>query len=65
MFSGDFVFEGTIGRWDLGGDFSLMQKSIKELLDNRTDYKIYPGHGNSTTLSSERNMLESYIKYHT
>lgn len=62
MFSGDFIFEGTIGRCDLGGNFIDMQESIKELLKSKIDYKILPGHGNSTTLSNERNMLESYIK---
>ena len=62
MFCGDFVFEGCIGRWDLGGDFSLMQSSIKFLLKSNINYKIYPGHGNTTTLEKERDMLESYIK---
>jgi len=62
MFSGDFVFEGCIGRWDLGGDFNLMKKSIKRLLESKINYKIYPGHGNITTLENEKNMLESYLK---
>lgn len=62
MFTGDFVFEGCIGRCDLGGDFYLMQNSIKDLLKLKKDFKILPGHGNSTTLNNERSMLESYIK---
>lgn len=62
MFSGDFIFLGTIGRCDIGGNFSLMQESIKELLNSDINYKIYPGHGKSTTLISERKMLEGYLK---
>lgn len=62
MFSGDFIFERCIGRCDLGGDYNLMLESIKEILNSKIDYIIYPGHGDSTTLSKERSMLESYIK---
>ena len=63
MFSGDFVFEGCIGRWDLGGDFSLMQSSIKFLLKSNINYKIYPGHGNITTLEKERDIRIFYSLY--
>lgn len=62
MFSGDFVFEGTIGRCDLGGDFNVMKDSIKDLLKSEINYKIFPGHGNSTTLDKERDMLNFYLK---
>ena len=62
MFSGDFIFKGCIGRCDLGGDFNLMKESIKSILKSNVNYKIYPGHGDSTYLFDERNMLESYIK---
>ncbi|MBQ3021495.1 MAG: MBL fold metallo-hydrolase [Bacilli bacterium] len=62
MFSGDFIFKGCIGRWDLGGDFNLMKDSITKLIETNINYNIYPGHGESTTLSDEKNMLESYIK---
>ena len=62
MFSGDFIFLGTIGRWDLGGDISLLKDSIIKLLNSNVNYKIYPGHGDKTTLNTERKMLESYVK---
>lgn len=61
MFSGDFVFKGCIGRCDLGGDFLIMQESIKKFLKSDINYQIYPGHGDITTLTCERSMLESYI----
>ena len=62
MFSGDFIFEGTIGRCDLGGDFNIMTDSIQRLLKSNKNYIIYPGHGNSTSLDKERNNLESWLK---
>ena len=62
MFSGDFIFFGTIGRWDLGGNIIDMKNSIIKILNSKTNYKIYPGHGYITYLDNEREMLEYYIK---
>jgi glyoxylase-like metal-dependent hydrolase (beta-lactamase superfamily II) len=62
MFSGDFIFEGTIGRTDLvGGSFKEMQESIKKVIGLKKGMIIYPGHGNSTTLGRELDNLKSYI----
>ena len=62
MFSGDFIFNGTIGRWDLGGNINDMKNSIKNILDSKTNYKIYPGHGDFTYLYDEIEMLKYYLK---
>lgn len=62
MFSGDFVFNGTIGRCDIGGNFDVMKESIRKLLQSNINYKIYPGHGEITTLNNERKMLNFYLK---
>lgn len=62
MFCGDFIFEGSIGRTDLDtGDFSVMQKSIKKILNYPKDTIIYPGHGNSTSLKREFNTLSYFM----
>ncbi len=54
MFVGDFVFQGTVGRWDLEtGDFSMMQESIQKLKKYDQDITLYPGHGPFTTLAQE------------
>ena len=54
MFVGDFVFEGSIGRTDLDtGNYKEMKKSIEKLKTYPTDTKLYPGHGNNTTLEKE------------
>lgn len=62
LFCGDFIFENSIGRFDLeGSNFRDMKKSIKKILTYPMDMKIYPGHGDRTTLNSEKNNLESWL----
>lgn len=56
IFDGDFIFKGTIGRTDLPtGSQSDMNESIKEFIEDfkDTDFNLYPGHGDSTTLYHE------------
>jgi glyoxylase-like metal-dependent hydrolase (beta-lactamase superfamily II) len=56
IFTGDVLFEGSIGRTDLpGGDYNTLITSIRSrllTLDDKT--VVYPGHGNSTTIGRER-----------
>lgn len=54
MFTGDFVFRGTIGRSDLpGGNIEQMEQSIQKLKQYPKDITLYSGHGDETTLSQE------------
>ena len=62
LFSGDFIFNGSIGRCDLeGGNYMDMQKSIIKILKYENDITIYPGHGEKTTLGAERKNLMGYL----
>jgi glyoxylase-like metal-dependent hydrolase (beta-lactamase superfamily II) len=62
MFSGDTLFDGDVGRCDLaGGDYSVMKKSLRKLCALEGDYRVYPGHGGSTSLERER-AVNPYIK---
>ena len=62
LFCGDFIFKGTIGRYDLdGSNFKDMQNSIHKILKYDKDITIYPGHGNSTTLKEEEKQLKNYV----
>ncbi|RLG52675.1 MAG: MBL fold metallo-hydrolase [Thermoproteota archaeon] len=55
LFTGDTLFQGSIGRTDLpGGNPSLMKKSLKKLLSLDDEVVIYPGHGPRTTMGKER-----------
>ena len=55
IFCGDTIFEGSCGRTDFpGGSWQVLTESLKKLKDLDGDFILYPGHGNSTTLNSER-----------
>ena len=54
MFTGDFLFKNTIGRTDLeGGNIEAMDDSLDKIKNFNHNIKIYPGHGDSTTLKNE------------
>jgi hydroxyacylglutathione hydrolase len=56
LFSGDVLFEGSVGRVDLpGGDWQTLLRSIESLLEAYPDdTTVYPGHMGITTLGRER-----------
>jgi len=56
LFSGDVLFEGSVGRVDLpGGDWPTLLASIESLLDAYPAHTtVYPGHMGLTTLEAER-----------
>lgn len=56
MFSGDFLFNGSIGRTDLtGGDHGQMQDSLRtRILPLPDDIVVLPGHGAQTSIGRER-----------
>jgi len=56
IFSGDTLFAGSIGRYDLpGGSFEEIMNSIRnKLLILSDNVKVYPGHGEVTTIGEER-----------
>jgi len=56
IFSGDVLFQGSVGRTDLpGGDWATLLESIRTLVDSHPpETKVYPGHMGITTLGAER-----------
>lgn len=56
LFSGDVLFQGSIGRTDLPyGDHATLLRSIRTLLDRYADEtRVFPGHMGATTLGAER-----------
>ena len=62
MFVGDFVFFGSIGRTDLGGNNLDMKKSIETILLYNDSIKLYPGHGKYTFIGDERDNLILFSK---
>jgi glyoxylase-like metal-dependent hydrolase (beta-lactamase superfamily II) len=56
LFSGDVLFQGSVGRVDLpGGDWDVLERSIATLLERFPPQTVvYPGHMGATTLGRER-----------
>ena len=56
LFSGDVLFQGSVGRVDLpGGDWPTLLASIESLLGAYPpETTVYPGHMGLTTLGAER-----------
>lgn len=55
IISGDTLFRESIGRYDFPeGDYNRLMQSLKKLASLNGDYRVYPGHGDPTTLEHER-----------
>jgi hydroxyacylglutathione hydrolase len=56
IFSGDVLFEGSVGRTDLpGGDWNTLLESLRGLVDSLPgETTVYPGHMGITSLGAER-----------
>ena len=64
FFSGDFIFKGTIGRFDFPNSSSTqMKKSLNKILEFKDNYNIYPGHGDKTTLFNEIDNITLWEKH--
>ena len=66
LFSGDVLFKGNTGRWDLpGGDRDQMERSLERVMTLPPVTKVYPGHGAPTTIGAEvptlRNLREAGV----
>ena len=57
LLSGDTLFKRGVGRTDLGGDWPMLVKTIKEQLFVLPDETVViPGHGPVTTVGEERRL---------
>ena len=55
MFSGDTLFAGSMGRCDFpGSNIFDMRKSLRSLCALEKNYRIFPGHGEDSTLDFEK-----------
>jgi len=57
ILSGDTLFAGSIGRWDLGGTSmeDIVSSIHRKLMDYNDATLVIPGHGPFTTIGIERN----------
>jgi len=62
-FSGDFLFQQSIGRWDFPfSSGESMVKSLEKAMTLEGDYTVYPGHGLRTTLKAEQKIMPYWIE---
>ena len=55
LFSGDTLFAGSIGRTDLpGGDQTILNRSLRRLVQLPDETRVFPGHGPETTIGREK-----------
>lgn len=56
LLTGDTLFAGSIGRWDLGGTSmqDIVDSIHRKLMDFSDDTPVVPGHGPFTTIGDER-----------
>ena len=55
LLSGDVLFRGSVGRWDLpGGDRNQLMASLEGITRLPGNTRVYPGHGPDTTIKNER-----------
>ena len=63
-FSGDFLFQQSIGRWDFPySSGEAMAKSLEKAMKIEGDFTVYPGHGLSTTLKQEQRGMPMWLDY--
>lgn len=61
IFTGDTLFKRGIGRYDFSYSSKKdLKKSLKKLLKLPNDTVVYPGHGESTTIKEEKDILKIY-----
>jgi hydroxyacylglutathione hydrolase len=56
LFTGDTLFRGAVGRWDLGGTSlaDIVRSIRRKLLVHDDASTVVPGHGPATTIGEER-----------
>lgn len=65
LYTGDTLFEGTVGRWDFPtGDLETLQKTVVNLVDSQDEnVKIHPAHGESSTIAIEKKYNHYYNEW--
>lgn len=63
VFSGDFLFEGSIGRWDFPySNAESMRESLQKFAKWTIDKPLYPGHGNPTSVRAEQRNVDYWLR---
>ncbi|RUT78993.1 MBL fold metallo-hydrolase [Ancylomarina longa] len=66
LYTGDTLFEGSVGKWDRPtGDVKQLKQSILRLINEQDDHiLIHPGHGRSSAIGIEKQINPFYRKWY-
>ena len=67
IFSGDVLFQNSMGRTDLpGGDENILKESLRDIAALPLETRVFSGHGADTTIGAERaaNPFLSFLRAH-
>lgn len=63
IFSGDFLFQNSIGRVDFPySDPAAMKESLRKFSRMEEDKPLYPGHGNATSVHAEQRHVDYWLR---
>lgn len=63
IFSGDFIFEKSIGRTDFPYSSTQdMKNSLRKFKTIKYDKTLYPGHGGKTTIKQEQQYIDYWLE---
>ena len=64
VFSGDVLFNGSIGRYDFPySNPNDMKNSLLKITQIKENFEIYPGHGEKSNLDNERKNIEYFLRF--
>lgn len=64
LFSGDFIFNNSIGRYDFPySNAQQMRQSLERFLTFKENWDVYPGHGAKTTVQKEQANIPHWLRY--
>lgn len=65
LYTGDTLFKGVVGKWIFPtGNLEMLKKSVVNLIESLDDdIRVYPGHGESSTIGDERKYNHFYSKW--
>ena len=65
LYTGDTLFEGTVGKWTFPtGDLETLKKSVIRIIETEPEgMNIYPAHGDSSTIGIEKVYNHFYVNW--
>ncbi len=64
LFSGDFIFHNSIGRYDFPySSADMMHQSLEKFLKLESNWDVFPGHGDRTSVKAEQKNVPYWLNF--